>query len=84
MGALLFFPIWWALEAAAAWAVGGPLAALALLVAAPVTGLVFLRMHDRRRLRPLPVGASFAERAALRDRRAALRRQIRDIVSARP
>jgi hypothetical protein len=38
MGALLFFPIWWALEAAAAWAVGGPLAALALLVAAPVTG----------------------------------------------
>jgi len=84
MGALLFFPIWWALEAAAAWAVGGPLAALALLVAAPVTGLVFLRIHDRRRLRPLPVGASFAERAALRDRRAALRRQIRDVVSARP
>jgi len=84
MGALLFFPIWWALEAAAAWAVGGPRAALALLVAAPVTGLVFLRIHDRQRLRPLPVGTSFAERAALRDRRAALRRQIRDVVNARP
>jgi hypothetical protein len=83
MGALLFFPIWWALEAAAAWAVGGPLAAIALVVAAPATGLVFLRMHDRRRLRPLAVGASFAERAALRDTRAALRRQIRDVVNVR-
>jgi hypothetical protein len=42
-----------------------------------------LRIHDRQRLRPLPVGPDFAERAALRDTRAALRRQIRDVVNAR-
>jgi len=83
MGALLFFPVWWGLEAAVAWALGGPWAALAVAVAAPLSGLVFLRIHDLRRLRPLAVGASFAERAALRDRRAALRRQIRDVVNVR-
>jgi 1-acyl-sn-glycerol-3-phosphate acyltransferase len=84
MGALLFFPIWWALEAAAAWVLGGPWAAVAVVVAAPAAGLMVLRIHDRQRLRPLPVGADFAERAALRDTRAALRRQIRDVVNARP
>lgn len=84
MGALLFFPIWWALEAAVAWALGGPWSALAVVVAAPAAGLVVLRIHDRQHLRPLPVGASFAERAALRDTRSALRRQIRDVVNARP
>ena len=83
MGALLFFPVWWVLEAAVARALGGPWAALAVAVAAPLAGLVSLRIHDRQRARPLAVGASFAERAALRDRRAALRRQIRDVVNAR-
>ena len=83
VGALLFFPIWWALEAAAAWVLGGPGAAVAALVAAPAAGLIVLRIHDRQRLRPLPVGADFAERARLRDTRAALRRQIRDVVNAR-
>jgi glycerol-3-phosphate O-acyltransferase/dihydroxyacetone phosphate acyltransferase len=83
MGALLFFPIWWALEAALAWALGGPWAALAVAVAAPLTGIAYLPIHDRQRLRPLAVGASFAERAALRDSRAALRRQIRDVVNVR-
>ena len=34
--------------------------------------------------RPLAVGTRFAERAALRDSRAALRRQIRDVVGGRP
>jgi hypothetical protein len=83
MGALLFFPIWWAVEAAVAWALGGPGAAAAVVVAAPAAGLIVLRIHDRQRLRPLPVGPDFAERAALRDTRAALRRQIRDVVNAR-
>ena len=83
MGALLFFPVWWGMEAALAWALGGPWAALAVAVAAPLSGLVFLRIHDLRRLRPLAVGPSFAERAALRDSRAALRRQIRDVVNVR-
>jgi glycerol-3-phosphate O-acyltransferase/dihydroxyacetone phosphate acyltransferase len=84
MGALLFFPLWWALEAALAWAFGGPLAAGAVLVAAPVTGALLLRILDRRRLRPRPVGGAFADRAALRDMRAALRRQIREVAGTRP
>ncbi|HET6897938.1 MAG TPA: lysophospholipid acyltransferase family protein [Vicinamibacteria bacterium] len=84
MGALLFFPVWWALEAGVARMLGGPWAALAVAVAAPLAGLVSLRIHDRQRRRPLAVGAAFAERAALRDTRAALRRQIRDVVGARP
>lgn len=84
VGALLFFPIWWALDGALAWLLGGPLAAVAVTVAAPVTGLVALHVQDRQRRRPLAGGASFAERAALRDDRAALRRQIRDVVDAGP
>ena len=84
LGALLFFPIFWALEAGLAWRLGGPVAALAVLVAAPVTGALLLRIHDRRRLRPRPVGGGFAERAALRDTRAALRRQIREVAGTRP
>ena len=84
MGALLFFPAWWALEAGVARALGGPWAALAVAVAAPLAGLVSLRIHDRQRRRPLAVGTRFAERAALRDARAALRRQIRDVVGGRP
>jgi len=84
MGALLFFPVWWALEAGVARALGGPWAALAVAVAAPLAGLVSLRIHDRQRRRPLAVGTRFAERAALRDARAALRRQIRDVVGGRP
>jgi len=83
MGALLFFPVWWALEAAVARALAGPWAALAVAVAAPLAGLVSLRIHDRQKRRPLSVGTSFAERAALRDARAALRRQIRDVASVR-
>ena len=84
MGALMFFPLWWALEAGAAWVVAGPAAAVAVAVAAPTAGLMVVRIHDRQRRRPLPVGPDFAERAALRDTRAALRRQIRDVVNARP
>ena len=84
MGALLFFPVWWALEAGVARVLGGPWAALAVAVAAPAAGLVSLRIHDRQRRRPLAVGTRFAERAALRDSRAALRRQIRDVVGGRP
>jgi 1-acyl-sn-glycerol-3-phosphate acyltransferase len=84
LAALLLFPAWWALELAVAAREGGRLAALAVLVAAPVTGYLALRIRDRRRFRPRPAGARFAERAALRDRRAALRRQIRDVASARP
>ena len=82
---LLFFPAWWALEAALAWRLAGPAAALAVLIAAPLTGSGrscasatgggFVRARWARR---------FAERAALRDTRAALRRQIRDVVGARP
>ena len=83
MGAVLFFPAWWALEAAGARALAGPWAALAVAVAAPLAGLVSLRIHDRQKRRPLAVGTSFAERAALRDSRAALRRQIRDVASMR-
>ncbi|HEV7502987.1 MAG TPA: lysophospholipid acyltransferase family protein [Vicinamibacteria bacterium] len=83
MGALLFFPVWWALEAAVARALAGPWAALAVAVAAPLAGLVSLRIHDRQKRRPLAVGTRFAERAALRDSRAALRRQIRDVASMR-
>ena len=83
MGALLFFPAWWALEAAVARALAGPWAALAVAVAAPLAGLVSLRIDDRQKRRPLAVGARFAERAALRDSRAALRRQIRDVASMR-
>jgi 1-acyl-sn-glycerol-3-phosphate acyltransferase len=84
VGALLFFPAWWALEAIVAWRRAGPLAAPLVVVAALVTGHVALRLRDRRRLRPRPGGAGFEERAALRDARAALRRQIRDVVNARP
>lgn len=84
LGALLFFPLFWALEAALAWHLGGPLAALAVVVAAPVAGALLLRIHDRRRFRPRPVGSGFAERAALRDNRAALRRQVREVVGTRP
>jgi hypothetical protein len=83
MGALLFFPAWWALEAAVARALAGPWAALAVAVAAPLAGLVSLGIDDRQRRRPLAVGTTFAERAALRDSRAALRRQIRDVASMR-
>ena len=85
MGALLFFPDLVGVGGGAGlapWAVRW--AALAVAVAAPLSGLVFLRIHDLRRLRPLAVGASFAERAALRDTRAALRRQIRDVVNGAP
>jgi hypothetical protein len=39
---------------------------------------------DRRRFRPRAVGPQFAERAALRNTRAALRRQIREVAGARP
>jgi hypothetical protein len=84
LAALLFFPGWWALEAAAVWRLAGPAAALAILIAAPVTGAVTLRIRDRRRLRPRAVGARLAERAALCDTRAALRREIRDVAGARP
>jgi glycerol-3-phosphate O-acyltransferase/dihydroxyacetone phosphate acyltransferase len=84
LGALLFFPLCWALEAALAFRLGGPWAGLAVIVAAPVTGTILLRLHDRRRLRPRPVGSAFAERAALRDTRAALRRQIREVAGTRP
>jgi hypothetical protein len=83
MGALLFFPVWWALEAALARALAGPWAALTVAVAAPLAGLVSLHIHDRQKRRPLGVGTRFAERAALRDSRAALRRQIRDVASMR-
>jgi glycerol-3-phosphate O-acyltransferase / dihydroxyacetone phosphate acyltransferase len=83
MGALLFFPVWWALEAAVARALAGPWAALAVAVVAPLSGLVYLRIHDREKRRPLAVGARFAERAALRDSRAALRRQIREVAGMR-
>jgi glycerol-3-phosphate O-acyltransferase/dihydroxyacetone phosphate acyltransferase len=83
MGAILFFPVWWALEAAVARALGGPWAALAVAVVAPLSGLVYLRIHDRQKRRPLAVGARFAERAALRDSRAALRRQIREVAGLR-
>jgi 1-acyl-sn-glycerol-3-phosphate acyltransferase len=82
--ALVFFPAWWALEAAAAWRLAGPAAAIAVLIAAPLTGEAALRILDRRRCRPRPVGAGFAERAALRDTRAALRRQILEVAGSRP
>jgi glycerol-3-phosphate O-acyltransferase/dihydroxyacetone phosphate acyltransferase len=84
LGALLFFPLWWALETAVAWRLGGPLTAAAVVIAAPLTGAIVLRLHDHRRFRPRPVGSAFAERAALRDTRAALRRQIREVVGTRP
>jgi len=42
-----------------------------------------LRIHDRQKRRPLAVGTGFAERAALRDSRAALRRQIREVAGMR-
>lgn len=81
LGSLLLFPAWWALETAVAARELGPLAAVVVLAAAPISGHVTLRVRDRRRFRPRPAGARFAERAALRDRRAALRRQIRDVVN---
>ena len=84
VGALLFFPAWWALEAAAAWRRAGPWASVLVLAAAPATGLLALALRDRRRFRPRRVGGKFAERAALRDSRAALRRQIREVANVRP
>jgi glycerol-3-phosphate O-acyltransferase / dihydroxyacetone phosphate acyltransferase len=83
VGAILFFPLWWALEIGLAWALAGPLAALVVAVASPLSGLLALRLHDRRRLRPRTRGGDSAEHAALRDRRADLRRRIRDVVGAR-
>lgn len=80
VAALLAFPIWWGLLMAVAWVLSGPTAALLVLVVASVTGQVALRVRDRRRRRPRPEGAPSAERAALRDARAALRRQIREVV----
>ena len=84
LGAVLFFPLCWGLEAALAWRLGGPWAAAAVAVAAPLTGAILLRVHDLRRFRPRPAGSGFAERAALRNTRAALRRQIREVAGTRP
>jgi 1-acyl-sn-glycerol-3-phosphate acyltransferase len=84
LAALLFFPAWWALEATVAWRLAGPAAALAVLIAAPLSGAMVLRIRDRRRFRPRAAGPQFTERAALRDTRAALRRQIREVAGARP
>jgi glycerol-3-phosphate O-acyltransferase/dihydroxyacetone phosphate acyltransferase len=84
MAALLAFPAWWALEMAlAAWR-GGPVAALAILVLAPASGYAALWVRERQRRRPRPVGARFSERASLRDTRAALRRQIREVANVAP
>ena len=47
LAALLTFPIAWALEAAAAGAVGGAAAAVAVGVVAPLTGLAALMYWDR-------------------------------------
>jgi 1-acyl-sn-glycerol-3-phosphate acyltransferase len=84
LASFLVFPAWWALEALVAARLGGPVAALAVVVLAPVAGYLALCVHDRRRLRPRPVATGGAERAALGGARAALSEQIRDMVTAGP
>lgn len=49
IGALAFFPLFWALEATIAARLGGPLWGLALLVLAPLTGYASLRAFSRGR-----------------------------------
>jgi len=83
LASLLLFPAWWAMEAAIAARLGGPVAAVALLVLAPLSGYIALCVHDRRRFRPRPA-TDLAERAALSAARAALSAQIRDVVTAGP
>jgi len=84
LASLLLFPAWWAMEAAIAARLGGPVAAAAVLVLAPLLGYVALCIDDRRRFRPRPASTDLAERAALSGARAALSEQIRDVVTAGP
>jgi hypothetical protein len=65
MAGLMFFPLFWGAEAAAAWRLAGPAAALATLAIAPVTGYVALILseglediREERRRRPTDAGAS--------------------------
>jgi glycerol-3-phosphate O-acyltransferase/dihydroxyacetone phosphate acyltransferase len=84
LASFLLFPAWWAMEAAIAARLGGPVAAVAALVLAPLSGYLALCVHDRRRFRPRPAATGLAERAALSGARAALSAQIRDVVTAGP
>jgi 1-acyl-sn-glycerol-3-phosphate acyltransferase len=84
LASFLVFPPWWALEALIAGRLGGPAAAAAMLLLAPLSGYLALCLHDRRRLRPRPMPTGVKERAALSGARAALSEQIRDVVVAGP
>jgi 1-acyl-sn-glycerol-3-phosphate acyltransferase len=48
VAALVLFPLAWTVQAALAWSVAGPVAAAAVLLAAPPGGLVALRWRERR------------------------------------
>jgi 1-acyl-sn-glycerol-3-phosphate acyltransferase len=93
LGGLLLAPLVWALEAALAWRLGGPWAALAMAVVAPVTGWYALRFHERNDAFWREVGAwlvlrLFPGRAArLRRLREEIRREVESLgagAAARP
>jgi len=79
---LALAPLWFAFEAAIAWKIAGPWAALAVAVAAPVTGWYALLFHERNESFWREVGAwlvlrLFPGRAAkLRKLRAEIRREV--------
>ena len=87
MGALIFFPLTWTAQAGLAGMLGGPAAAVATAVAAPLTGYVALRWLEqyretrarRRRQRLFARGPALAALAEERDR---LRASMRELLEA--
>jgi len=84
---LALAPLWFAFLAALAWMLAGPWAALAIAVAAPVTGWYALLFHERNDSFWREVGAwlvlrLFPGRAAkLRKLRAEIRREVESLAS---
>jgi len=84
---LALAPLWFAFEAAIAWRIAGPWAALAVAVAAPVTGWYALLFHERNDSFWREVGAwlvlrLFPGRAAkLRRLRAEIRREVESLAA---
>jgi 1-acyl-sn-glycerol-3-phosphate acyltransferase len=86
---LAIAPLWFAFLAAMAWKIAGPWAALAIAVAAPVTGWYALLFHERNESFWREVGAwlvlrLFPGRAAkLRRLRAEIRREVESLAAQR-
>jgi glycerol-3-phosphate O-acyltransferase / dihydroxyacetone phosphate acyltransferase len=82
MAGLMLFPLFWGAEAAAAWRLAGPAAAIAILAIAPATGYVALilsegleDMREERRRRPTDAGGTL-ELKTLAEQQDRLRREL--------